>query len=436
MEFEFFSGGAQRNPNCSLIANPVSNETIGLLLNTTPGVLGKAAIDAVQIISIVGDPFGGTFTLTFGGQTTSALAYNISLASLQSAVSSAGGWSSPTISGSYSAGFKVLWAGAGGARAAITSTASLNNAGVRKNISVVNYGGPGSDFRVELINKGGGPNSLDNKDNWSLGRCLNNGDTVIFDDSPSPALYGLDLSSKILVQKVAVGQVTQFLHESNRQVFDNDQIVTLLADDGVTAPGGMTLGASYTIADVGVSAVINSFTLKDSSGNGVIVTSPASGNIYLAVQNLNLKVYNRFTGAQIGLPHLRDGNAIEPLPQYMKAGFDSVVVGLGSGNGVNMVNLNTMASPPEITVSKTGRSLQESEPTVILLTNNDEVSLKVNSGSVGLAVFAGETSIIGDVEVLQGEFKASNSTLQSLIIAPDVETLLNDVTIVGPVSVG
>jgi hypothetical protein len=41
----------------------------------------------IQTISITGAPTGGTFTLTFGGQTTSALAYNASAATIQSALS-------------------------------------------------------------------------------------------------------------------------------------------------------------------------------------------------------------------------------------------------------------------------------------------------------------------------------------------------------------
>jgi len=42
--------------------------------------------DAVQNIALTGGPTGGTFTLTFGGQTTSALAYNATAAAVQSAL--------------------------------------------------------------------------------------------------------------------------------------------------------------------------------------------------------------------------------------------------------------------------------------------------------------------------------------------------------------
>ena len=42
--------------------------------------------DAVQDIALTGSPTGGTFTLTFGGDTTSAIAYNASASTVQSAL--------------------------------------------------------------------------------------------------------------------------------------------------------------------------------------------------------------------------------------------------------------------------------------------------------------------------------------------------------------
>ncbi|WP_162668091.1 polymorphic toxin-type HINT domain-containing protein [Gemmata massiliana] len=46
----------------------------------------KYATDAVQVIKLTGSPTGGTFTLSFGGSTTSALAYNASAATVQTAL--------------------------------------------------------------------------------------------------------------------------------------------------------------------------------------------------------------------------------------------------------------------------------------------------------------------------------------------------------------
>ena len=50
---------------------------------TTPGT---ALVDEVQTVTLTGTPTGGTFTLTFGGYTTSSLAYNASAATVQTAL--------------------------------------------------------------------------------------------------------------------------------------------------------------------------------------------------------------------------------------------------------------------------------------------------------------------------------------------------------------
>jgi YD repeat-containing protein len=44
------------------------------------------AADAVQIVRLTGTPTGGTFTLTFGGDTTGGIAYNASAATVQTAL--------------------------------------------------------------------------------------------------------------------------------------------------------------------------------------------------------------------------------------------------------------------------------------------------------------------------------------------------------------
>jgi hypothetical protein len=51
-----------------------------------PAVLAGAGTNEVQKVAIGGTPTGGTFTLTFSGQTTSAIAYNATAATVQTAL--------------------------------------------------------------------------------------------------------------------------------------------------------------------------------------------------------------------------------------------------------------------------------------------------------------------------------------------------------------
>lgn len=57
-----------------------------LAKGTVLGFFSTAAASEVQSLAITGTPTGGTFTLTFDGQTTSAIAYNASAATVQTAL--------------------------------------------------------------------------------------------------------------------------------------------------------------------------------------------------------------------------------------------------------------------------------------------------------------------------------------------------------------
>jgi hypothetical protein len=91
-----------------------------------------------QTITITGSPTGGSFTLTFGGQTTSALPWNATAAQVQAALnalSSIGGFSDLAMAGSVvctggplpGTGIVVTFAGAlaGESQSVITHTDSL-----------------------------------------------------------------------------------------------------------------------------------------------------------------------------------------------------------------------------------------------------------------------------------------------------------------------
>lgn len=60
---------------CSITSRPLQGAAVPV-----------AGTDEVQTITVTGTPTGGTFTLTFSGQTTAAIAYNASASAVQSAL--------------------------------------------------------------------------------------------------------------------------------------------------------------------------------------------------------------------------------------------------------------------------------------------------------------------------------------------------------------
>lgn len=429
IDFEFSGGCCQQNTSVSLVISPVTTYTIGQVVATTPGVLGHAAVDALQTVHVNGSPTSGTFTLTWGGHTTSALAYNISLSSLQTAVTTAN-FSSPTITGDVINGFLFTWAGAGGPRATITTAASLNN--VSGTINITNLGGLSSTFYITEVEPGAGPSFGDTPANWSLGRCPNTLDNLIFDDSPAPLLYGLEMVGTFVPQVLSTGVVTIFSWNKNRKLFRDGQHVVFTTAG--TPPTGLINATTYVIANSGVNN-ISSFTLKTEAGVDVKCSSPGSGTFLLTIGGLNVVVYSRFAGGQIGLPHIRI-DEIEPLPQYFKAGFDSIRIGVDAGAGLALGAFDCINSATEIIIEGTAKPADNtSPPSVLLKTNNAAATLEVDSGNVGLAFYSDQTAVIGDVKQKGGSLSMFNTAMESLNSTDGAITLFG-CTINGEVTIG
>src|SRR5579863_10454424 len=62
----------------------VESTTAHRYCDPTVALVIQAECDEIQTVSITGAPTGGSFTLTSGGQTTAAIAYNASAATVQS----------------------------------------------------------------------------------------------------------------------------------------------------------------------------------------------------------------------------------------------------------------------------------------------------------------------------------------------------------------
>jgi RHS repeat-associated protein len=108
--------------------------------------------DAVQDVTLMGGPTGGTFTLSFGGQTTSAIAYNASAATVQSALaalSSIGSGNVAVITPPGGSGWEVRFTGtlANSYQVALTGNGGGLTGGTAPSVSVstVSYGGDAGD---------------------------------------------------------------------------------------------------------------------------------------------------------------------------------------------------------------------------------------------------------------------------------------------------
>jgi hypothetical protein len=100
------------------------------------------AVAEVQKVTISGAPTGGTFTLTFDGQTTDAIAYNATAATVQAALEALSNVSSATVTGDAGGPWTVTFGGSGDVPQ-MTAASSLTG-GTDPAIAVTTVTGGGS----------------------------------------------------------------------------------------------------------------------------------------------------------------------------------------------------------------------------------------------------------------------------------------------------
>jgi hypothetical protein len=409
LEFEFSSYGLQQSSTVTLwVSTEPAGQKYGQIAVSTIGV---TATDENQYVSILGKPYSGTFTLSWNGNTTVAMAYNISLTSFISALSAATPSAiSPTaVTGDAIQGFNLNWAAAGGARALAVTSSALNNGKVAS--LVVNIGGRTGTVSVVETIKGVGPNYYDVPTNWSLKHVPTSDETIVVDDSSSAIMYGVDQSCAFNVDAITTSP-TVFSSKRCRQVYQQGQQVQFICVG--TAPTGLVAGTRYIVNNP---AADGTFRLQTIAGSNIVVTTAGSGTFTLVVAGLVVQGFSRFTGNQIGLPHTRTvAGSLTPeyLPCYLKAYFASIDIGINDGDGLGLGRFDTMDNPTTIYIEKTGTSGQANIPAVLILANNSATTLLQDSGSVGLSIYAEESSTIGTITVKQGTFVAGNATISKL----------------------
>ncbi len=101
-------------------------------------IITKITSTATQTATITGSPTGGTFTLTYSGQTTSAIAYNAAAATVQAALVAltSVGAGNATVSGSAGGPYTIVFANSLGAAATLTASGASLTGGTSPGVTV------------------------------------------------------------------------------------------------------------------------------------------------------------------------------------------------------------------------------------------------------------------------------------------------------------
>lgn len=124
-------------------------------LDGAPTDVYTAAVNEVQTATITGSPTGGTFTLSFDGATTGALAYNASAATVQAALEALStiGTGNVTVSGSAGGPYTITFVNAWGGQnvSAITKDVTGLTGGTSPNITMATSTGGAAAVTLEEI---------------------------------------------------------------------------------------------------------------------------------------------------------------------------------------------------------------------------------------------------------------------------------------------
>jgi len=166
----------------------VANHTISV--STTAATGSGSPVNEVQTVTLTGTPSGGTFTLTYDGQTTGTIAYNASAATVTNALEALSNIGSGDVAVTGSAGgpWTVTFTGA----LAGTNVPQMTADGSSLT------GGSGETLNVTTEVASAGPNHWDTALNWLPEGVPENGDDVRFELGNVNCLYGLNQSAVTL----------------------------------------------------------------------------------------------------------------------------------------------------------------------------------------------------------------------------------------------
>jgi hypothetical protein len=151
--------------------------------------------DEKQLVTLLGGPASGTFTLSYSGQTTSAIAYNASAAVVRNALIALSniGVSDVLVSGEAGGPWTVTFQGSLGGQDVVMMTGDGSG---------LSPGAGTQTITLASVETPTGPEWINEPENWSLGTLLADGEWGVFEDSDRDALYGLDQMSTVSPAKL------------------------------------------------------------------------------------------------------------------------------------------------------------------------------------------------------------------------------------------
>lgn len=404
---------------------------IDAIVTRTVVANGGNATKEVQVVTLPGSPSGGTFTLSFQGQTTGNLTYDESAADVEAALEALSniGSGNVSVSGASGGPWTIEFTGSlAGTDVGQMTGSGANLIGGTVTISTVQAAVSNQNEQVLLTmseSVTSGTFTLTYDSSVSTDIAYNATSATVKSALEATASIG---SGDVNVSGPAGGP---WLIEFTGSLAGQD--VLAITSDGTNLVGAGTQSLSITplTTPTGPYHWNNAGNWSTSSvpadGDTVIVEASDRPVLYgldqSSVTLAALIIRASFVGT-IGLPHVNAAGYLEYRDTHLKIGATSVRIGEGSGIGSERIQLDLGSVQTDVTVAGSATPTSLGEYAIDLIGTHAANVLRVHRGSVCSAQYAGQTAVWATLQVGFNDDPTS-----------DVELLLGDDVTLGAVTV-
>ncbi|TWT30722.1 autotransporter outer membrane beta-barrel domain-containing protein [Blastopirellula retiformator] len=356
-----------------------------------------------QQVTLTGSPGGGTFTLTYNGQTTGNIAYNASAAMVETALEALSNITSGDVSVSGAVGNWLidfennlaatdvpLMTGdganlTGGAGAISVTQSAASPVNERQTVSL-SEGVTGGTFTLTYAGQESGNISYSaaaSAVETALEALSNIGAVGV--TGPEGGPWIVEFQGGLAATNVAL-----MSGDGANLTGDNSQTLTISSLTTPTGPHHWSEPENWDQNSVPV------------NGSDVRIENTDSSILYglgqSAVTLDSLDVRASFTGS-IGLPNYNEAGFYEYLPTHLAVGATVASIGKGEGSGSSLVRLDTSSAQTAVTVHSTGGTSSTNGYAVEWVGTNASNTMVVYKGSVGVAIDAGDVAVLDSLNV-------------------------------------
>lgn len=322
-----------------------------LAMTVVTSQTAQSARNEIQQVSVATDPTGGTFTLTFGADTTSGIAYNASAATVQTALQALSSIGSGNALVSGPAGGPWLVEFSSSLAAADQNPITGNGA----SLTIPSVAAVSST----TLQSPTGPNWWNNVANWSLGHIPTSGEVAVFENCSVPCKYGL----------------------SSTVAFDGIDVYRSFTGDGIGLAPIRTDGTPETLTGA-LTLTDNTSTFALRVGLGEDGNGPTLIRIAAGAQNVLATIlFTQQSTVNGGMPCMLSG-AIDELT----IGSASVGVAVVSGETATLLSVHMRSGTQQPSVLEWGEGAT--------VTAVQAQGGEIRAGSVPKTLYANGTSII------------------------------------------